>query len=67
MDLGAWSGNLTAVWLRRATAEITAGIDQSGQPISMQTGQLLAVSLPSNPSTGYRWEVETIDSRCWNR
>jgi inhibitor of cysteine peptidase len=43
-------------------AEITAGIDQSGQSIRMQTGQTLVVSLPSNPSTGYHWEVETIDS-----
>ena len=42
--------------------EVTAGIDQSGQPVRMQTGQVLVVSLPSNPSTGYRWEVETIDS-----
>jgi inhibitor of cysteine peptidase len=42
--------------------EITAGIDQSGQSIRMQTGQTLVVSLPSNPSTGYHWEVETIDN-----
>ena len=42
-------------------ATISAGIDQSGQTIRMQVGQELAVTLPSNPSTGYRWEVETID------
>ena len=42
-------------------AAISAGIEQSGQAIRMQVGQQLAVTLPSNPSTGYRWEVETID------
>jgi inhibitor of cysteine peptidase len=46
----------------RQPPEITAGIDQSGQSIRMQTGQTLVVSLPSNPTTGYRWEVDTIDS-----
>ena len=40
---------------------ISAGIDQSGQTIRMQVGQQLAVTLPANPSTGYRWEIETID------
>jgi inhibitor of cysteine peptidase len=44
---------------RRAPA-ISAGIDQSGQTIRLQVGQQLAVTLPSNPSTGYRWKVETI-------
>ena len=40
---------------------ISAGIDQSGQTIRMQVGQQLAVTLPAKPSTGYRWEIETID------
>ena len=40
---------------------ISAGIDRSGQTIRMQVGQQLAVTLPANPSTGYRWEIETID------
>jgi inhibitor of cysteine peptidase len=42
-------------------AAISVGIELSGQTIRMQVGQQLAVTLPSNPSTGYRWEVETID------
>jgi inhibitor of cysteine peptidase len=33
----------------------------SGQAVQMQVGQELAVSLPSNPSTGYTWQVDTID------
>ncbi len=43
-------------------AAISAGIEQSGQTIRMQVGQQLAVTLPSNPSTGYRWEIETMDT-----
>ncbi len=43
-------------------AAISAGIEQSGQAIRMQVGQQLAVTLPSNPSTGYRWEIETMDT-----
>ena len=46
----------------RQPPAISVGIDQSGQAVRMQAGQELAVSLPSNPSTGYHWEIETIDS-----
>jgi inhibitor of cysteine peptidase len=34
--------------------------DDGGQ-VTLDTGQTLVVSLPSNPSTGYSWEVESID------
>jgi len=27
-------------------------------PLSLRTGQLLIVSLPSNPATGYRWSLQ---------
>lgn len=31
---------------------------QSQCPISLQAGQQLILSLPSNPTTGYRWTVQ---------
>lgn len=31
--------------------------DQSRCPQRLEVGQTLTLSLPSNPSTGYRWEV----------
>lgn len=27
-------------------------------PLSLRTGQMLIVSLPSNPATGYRWNLQ---------
>jgi len=35
--------------------------DDGGQ-VSLDAGQTLVVSLPSNPTTGYSWEVESIDA-----
>lgn len=33
-------------------------------PLSLRTGQMLIVSLPSNPATGYRWILKgTADSQ----
>lgn len=32
--------------------------DQSDCPLTLTTGQTLMVTLPSNPTTGYRWQVQ---------
>ncbi|MDD2057753.1 protease inhibitor I42 family protein [Pseudomonas sp. GD03860] len=32
--------------------------DQADCPLPLKTGQLLTLTLPSNPSTGYRWLVQ---------
>ena len=32
--------------------------DQSDCPIQLHTGQNLTLSLPSNPTTGYRWAIQ---------
>lgn len=34
----------------------------SGQQVSLSRNQTLEVALPSNPSTGYRWDVAEVDS-----
>ena len=67
MHIKTWLSQLGIVALLLAGCagqqpEISVGIDQSGQSVRMQVGQSLVVSLPSNPSTGFRWEVETIDA-----
>lgn len=36
--------------------------DQDRCPISLSNGQTLTLSLPSNPSTGYRWELREAAS-----
>jgi inhibitor of cysteine peptidase len=45
----------------RQPPDTQVGPEMSGQAVQMQVGQDLLVSLPSNPSTGYAWQVETID------
>jgi inhibitor of cysteine peptidase len=37
---------------------VVVTIDDNGKAVELQEGQILAVSLASNPSTGYRWERE---------
>ena len=34
--------------------------DDADCPLSLQSGQMLIVSLPSNPTTGYRWTLREI-------
>jgi len=42
-----------------ATArEIKLGADASGKEIELKKGQILAIVLESNPTTGYTWEVQ---------
>ncbi len=31
-------------------------------PLSLHTGQMLIVSLPSNPTSGYRWNLREVSS-----
>ncbi|WP_407295851.1 protease inhibitor I42 family protein [Stutzerimonas zhaodongensis] len=36
--------------------------DDAACPLSLQSGQMLIVSLPSNPTTGYRWTLREISN-----
>jgi len=38
------------------------GGDRNGSQVSLQRGQTLVVTLESNPTTGYRWEVADVDT-----
>ena len=33
----------------------------SGRSIDMRVGETLDLRLPSNPTTGFQWEIETLD------
>jgi inhibitor of cysteine peptidase len=39
----------------------TFSMADQGRSITLETGQELVLRLPSNPTTGYRWEIETLD------
>ncbi len=41
--------------------EVSLGAADDGRQIELGEGQVLVISLESNPSTGYGWEVEEID------
>ncbi len=41
--------------------EIKAGLTENGDTIELQTGQVLVISLDSNPTTGYSWTVIHVD------
>jgi len=36
--------------------------DDAACPLSLQPGQTLILSLPSNPATGYRWNLRDVSS-----
>ncbi len=36
--------------------------DDAACPLSLQSGQTLILSLPSNPATGYRWHLREVSS-----
>ncbi|NQE87276.1 protease inhibitor I42 family protein [Nocardia terpenica] len=37
------------------------GTDADGQTVTLTVGQELAIALPDNPSTGYRWQLADFD------
>jgi inhibitor of cysteine peptidase len=39
----------------------TLSMADQGRSINLETGQELVLRLPSNPTTGYGWEIETLD------
>ncbi|HBS79464.1 MAG: peptidase inhibitor I42 [Pseudomonas sp.] len=36
--------------------------DDADCPLTLQPGQMLILSLPSNPATGYRWNLREVSS-----
>jgi inhibitor of cysteine peptidase len=42
---------------------VELGADDNGREIELARGQTLVVSLESNPTTGYRWEVVELEGQ----
>jgi inhibitor of cysteine peptidase len=45
------------------TSEVQINEQQNGSTILLASGQLLTLTLPSNPSTGYTWELTALPTR----
>jgi inhibitor of cysteine peptidase len=43
------------------SGEVNVDVSHDGSQVDLDVGQILVVSLESNPTTGYRWEVDEID------
>jgi inhibitor of cysteine peptidase len=41
--------------------EVKIGAEANGGSVELKSGQVLAVTLESNPSTGYTWEAVQVD------
>lgn len=53
-------------WLIFASAcnsarEVKIGVESDGGEVQLKTGETLAVTLESNPTTGYSWQVAQTD------
>ena len=44
-----------------AANEVNIGIDDKENQIELAVGQTLVITLKSNPTTGFRWEIAEID------
>jgi inhibitor of cysteine peptidase len=44
-----------------SSKEVELDIGDSGSQVEVKKGQILVISLESNPTTGYRWEVLKIN------
>ena len=42
--------------------DIPVGARDNGRRVDLKPGQVLVVTLESNPSTGYQWEVSAVDT-----
>ena len=43
------------------TSDVQISAEDAGTTIALQTGQMLLITLESNPTTGYSWHVAEID------
>ena len=42
--------------------EVAAGIAEDGKQIELRQGQVLVITLASNPTTGYSWAAAAVDT-----
>jgi inhibitor of cysteine peptidase len=41
--------------------DVVLGAADNGSQVDLSSGQVLAITLESNPTTGYRWELSQVD------
>jgi inhibitor of cysteine peptidase len=44
-----------------SSSDVNLDLNDSGSQVEVEKGQVLVISLESNPSTGYSWDVMEID------
>jgi inhibitor of cysteine peptidase len=54
-------GALLLAGCASAAGDVLIGSESAGSTVELKTGQVLVISLPSNPTTGYSWHVAQID------
>ncbi len=65
MRIFAWVGILLVVGLLAGCTnkdEVRLTADQLNGILGMRTGETLVIELPANPSAGYAWEVDDLDT-----
>ena len=43
-------------------SDIVIGQDDGGRGVTAAVGDRIRIELPENPTTGFRWQVETVDA-----
>jgi inhibitor of cysteine peptidase len=61
---GCASGSAGSAPASGTNAPVTLGERDSGSSVSIGVGQKLNVVLDSNPTTGYRWAIDSTPSAC---
>jgi inhibitor of cysteine peptidase len=46
--------------------DMSVGRDKNGGKVDLTTGETLVISLDSNPTTGYSWEIQETDATLLN-
>ncbi len=44
------------------SVEVPIGIDQNNSTVEVKKGDVIAIKLSANPSTGYSWEAQNLDT-----
>lgn len=63
MAVLAWiSGCGTSQDATVASADVKVNLSDNGSQVALEQGQVLAVTLEANPTTGYWWEVAQVEA-----
>ena len=52
---------ISGEWVWARDVGVAIGEEDAGRQIAIDEGQVLTVSLPAQPGTGYSWQVATLD------